>query len=175
MIERPRRAVTRFFIPLIDVLILLFCIFLLMPFLKQGEAAETPLTPDDPAAATSQTSQNDLQQQLQKARMEIARLRAEQVNPSEKFSFAALEVDGRNGLLYWYHRGQPSLIADEAAAAEVIDTEKKIAGIQKDPFLIIVLPHELTGFPTQPQLDQYTRWFRNVSFRIYNPLGDTSQ
>ena len=31
MIQMPRRSVTRFFIPLIDVLILLFCIFLLMP------------------------------------------------------------------------------------------------------------------------------------------------
>ena len=32
MIERPKRSVTYFFVPLIDVLILLFCIFLLMPF-----------------------------------------------------------------------------------------------------------------------------------------------
>ena len=32
MIKMPHRNVTRFFIPLIDVLILLFCIFLLMEF-----------------------------------------------------------------------------------------------------------------------------------------------
>ena len=42
MIRPPHRSVTRFFIPLIDVLILLFCIFLLMPYVKpvEGEAAE---------------------------------------------------------------------------------------------------------------------------------------
>ena len=40
MIVLPKRSVTRFFIPLIDVLILLFCIFLLMPFVS-GPPAET--------------------------------------------------------------------------------------------------------------------------------------
>ncbi len=40
MIERPKRSVTRFFVPLIDVLILLFCIFLLMPFVASSSEAE---------------------------------------------------------------------------------------------------------------------------------------
>ena len=38
MIQPPHRSVTRFFIPLIDVLTLLFCIFLLMPYVKPVEA-----------------------------------------------------------------------------------------------------------------------------------------
>ena len=46
MIKRPHRSVTRFFIPMIDVLILLFCIFLLMPFVSQGSNPN-----DDPEAA----------------------------------------------------------------------------------------------------------------------------
>ncbi|MBM3996182.1 MAG: hypothetical protein FJ303_18825 [Planctomycetes bacterium] len=37
MLHMPRRSVTRFFIPLIDVLILLFCIFLLMEFNSESE------------------------------------------------------------------------------------------------------------------------------------------
>ena len=36
MIQMPRRSVTRFFIPLIDVMILLFCIFLLLPVFKEN-------------------------------------------------------------------------------------------------------------------------------------------
>ena len=43
MIQFPRRSVTRFFIPLIYVLTLLFCIFLMMPAVKKvtdAEAAE---------------------------------------------------------------------------------------------------------------------------------------
>src|SRR5205807_6608680 len=37
MIKMPHRNVTRFFIPLIDVLILLFCIFLLMEFNSESK------------------------------------------------------------------------------------------------------------------------------------------
>src|SRR5262249_62187568 len=39
----PRRSVTRFFIPLIDVLTLMFCIYLLMPVMKPAaDAGESP-------------------------------------------------------------------------------------------------------------------------------------
>ena len=38
MIVLPRRSVTRFFIPMIDVLILLFCAFLLVPFSNRTDA-----------------------------------------------------------------------------------------------------------------------------------------
>src|SRR6516164_2439417 len=41
MIQLPKRSVTRFFIPLIDVLTLLFCIFLLMPLAQNSEESLT--------------------------------------------------------------------------------------------------------------------------------------
>src|SRR6516225_3918230 len=74
MIQMPRRSVTRFFIPLIDVLILLFCIFLLMPYVKpvegdvgdvtgKGTIAEPP-----PEAAPGDVAE---------LRREIERLRAD--------------------------------------------------------------------------------------------------
>jgi hypothetical protein len=46
MLEMPRRSVTRFFIPLIDVLTLLFCVFLMMPLAKVGDA-DNPRTPQE--------------------------------------------------------------------------------------------------------------------------------
>ena len=49
MITLPRRSVTRFFIPMIDVLTLLFCIFLLMPFVEK-EAGSGKLSPGEAAA-----------------------------------------------------------------------------------------------------------------------------
>ena len=49
MLEMPRRSVTRFFIPLIDVLTLLFCIFLMMPAVKRTAEAGQP--PDQQALA----------------------------------------------------------------------------------------------------------------------------
>ena len=41
MIQLPQRSVTRFFIPLIDVLTLLFCIFLVMPLAQNNEESLT--------------------------------------------------------------------------------------------------------------------------------------
>ena len=41
MIEMPRRSVTRFFIPMIDVLTLLFCIYLLMPMVSEADGGES--------------------------------------------------------------------------------------------------------------------------------------
>ena len=42
MIRLPQRSVTRFFIPLIDVLTLLFCIFLVLPLAKSPEDQPAP-------------------------------------------------------------------------------------------------------------------------------------
>jgi len=56
MIRTPKRAVTRFFIPLIDVLILLFCIFLLMPFVEKG-ATSGRLTPGEAEALRRRIAQ----------------------------------------------------------------------------------------------------------------------
>ena len=39
MLKMPQRSVTRFFIPLIDVLTLLFCIFLVMPLATDAREA----------------------------------------------------------------------------------------------------------------------------------------
>ncbi|MEN9673721.1 MAG: hypothetical protein RL553_1986, partial [Planctomycetota bacterium] len=43
MIQLPKRSVTRFFIPLIDVLILLFCVFLFLPMVGQGDTPNSSL------------------------------------------------------------------------------------------------------------------------------------
>ena len=42
MVQMPHRSVTRFFIPMIDVLILLFSIYLLMPLASKSDAESVP-------------------------------------------------------------------------------------------------------------------------------------
>src|SRR5438067_4217840 len=71
-IQMPRRSVTRFFIPLIDVLTLLFCIFLLMPLVKATEEspeAETRASKDTVIATDARQLARDYE--------ELGRLRAE--------------------------------------------------------------------------------------------------
>ena len=80
MIELPRRSVTRFFIPLIDVLTLLFCIFLLMPVMK-GKAdgpgsAESGPRPDSGLIAGDPlvTDAAELTRRITRAEQDLERL-----------------------------------------------------------------------------------------------------
>ena len=65
MIQLPRRSVTRFFIPLIDVLTLLFCIFLLMPVIRPAEESE-----GEPAAPPGTPLTTRERQELERLRQE---------------------------------------------------------------------------------------------------------
>src|SRR5437016_26454 len=107
MIQMPQRSVTRFFIPLIDVLTLLFCIYLLMPLVK-GSAESS----DDGSPRSAEEETERLRQEvarLQKEREEPERLRAEleQLRREkgqvlqQRLAVRVLEVDRANGKLYY--------------------------------------------------------------------------
>src|SRR5262249_21760640 len=105
MITPPRRAVTRFFIPLIDVLILLFCIFLLMPFVEK-EAGSGKLTPGE--AATIRRKLDELTRRVHeqgKESLEEIKARLEQAeeelsrNKADKVVVKTFQIDARDGTL----------------------------------------------------------------------------
>src|SRR6266852_2154256 len=108
MIQLPRRSVTRFFIPLIDVLLLLFCIFLLMP-LVQGSGDN----PADETEAVRQERLRKLEEELdrlrrqlrdtpQDVRAELEKLRQEKIQTlQEKLAIRVLEIDAATGKLYY--------------------------------------------------------------------------
>ncbi len=173
MIERPKRSVTRFFIPLIDVLILLFCIFLLMPFMNEPSNAasrktleQTDLTPE-----AMKKEMAGMRIDLDRARKEIKRLQSERKDPTERLSVCVLEIDAKDGSLFYYTGGDRKLVAHERDAEQIIDDHKRRSGPDKEPFFVILMPHELTGWPSRKQRDTYARWFKDVALRFDNPLG----
>src|SRR4051812_165379 len=158
MIERPKRAVTRFFVPLIDVLILLFAIFLLMPFVATPEPPEP-----DPAAPKAKTPEpelprdvKELRAELERTRREVARLRAERGNLAEHLSVKVLEIDPRDGRLYYFQEGQRVYVTTQADAESVITLHKRASGT-KEPFFLILYPRTKSGYPEQQQADDYAR------------------
>lgn len=183
MIERPRRSVTRFFIPLIDVLILLFCIFLLMPFMSQPgnvESADAQKALDKTKDLTPDQMRRmivDLQFDLDRARKVIGKLERERADPTERLSVGVLEIDPKSGGLFVYRDGERLAIADERSAESFIDEHRRRSGPGKEPFFIVLMPRELTGYPSRRQLDEYTNWFteRNVKFRFDDPLAPKPQ
>ena len=171
MIDRPKRSVTRFFVPLIDVLILLFCIFLLMPFVSTPETEPPP----DPAPRPKVVEElpkdvKELQTELERSRREVARLRAERGNLSERLSVKIVEIDPRDGRLFYLHDGERVNVTSQAAAEALITLHKRASGT-REPFFLILYPRQKSGYPEQQQADDYARWFKDVQFQFDRPFA----
>lgn len=177
MIRPPSRSVTRFFIPLIDVLILLFCIFLLMPFVGQPDAS-----PDADAADAAPLSPAELKQklldaelQLAQAAAELERLQAAAASPANRVRVRVLEIDAATGRLFAFDPDSADArleVRDQSDAQRLIDQGRRTAK-GKDVFFLLLYPRVRSGFPEQPQIEAYRRWFREVPHGFDNPWGQT--
>jgi hypothetical protein len=192
MIQFPRRSVTRFFIPLIDVLTLLFCIFLLMPMIKPaGETQEStdPLAPHlargdaarAPSARSQQTESPSLNQRdrdrseagnLEREREELERLRNEKIQVLQQRLFIrVLEIDPDTGKLYYREPDGVREIASQADALGLITRNQREAG-GRELYYLFLFPRRLTGYPEQKQLERYHNWFKGVAHGTDNPLSE---
>ena len=174
MITLPRRSVTRFFVPLIDVLILLFCIFLLMPFVS-GPA--TPESPDTKAAPKEPLPEKvvDLQRELTEARERLKRMEAAaQSRITDRLSVRVLQVGkDRNGIFVYYFDPDRQEIRTEADALKLIARQKTIAssaGGVKDVMFLIMSPRDaagnLMGYPLEQDAKTIRGWFREVPLKF---------
>ena len=200
MIQMPRRSVTRFFIPLIDVMILLFCIFLLMPIFKdaqRGGDADTLAPTEEAAELRSQNARLDqerqrlgrevtgLEQEVRRLKMnpdevakqlaELDRLRKEKIKTLQnRLVIRVLDINPDTGKLYFY---DPTKL-DEArlevtgpeTAKRLIETQRREAG-DRELYYLFVFPRRVTGFPQQRQVREYDRWFADVAHGFDSPTG----
>jgi hypothetical protein len=195
MIQFPRRSVTRFFIPLIDVLTLLFCIFLLMPMIKEtGEGQESAnpsgsdLIPsgmasrDGPAeegrpdanqpALTKADQERSESESVKKERTELEQLRTQKIEVlQQRLYIRVLEIDADTGKLYYREPDGVHEIASQADALELIARQKREAG-NRELYYLFLFPRRLTGYPEQRQLERYDNWFKPVAHGTDNPLSE---
>ena len=172
MIERPKKSVTRFFVPLIDVLILLFCIFLLMPFVSSEPKAES----EEKAKAKAKVVEpelprdvKELQAELERARREADRLKAERGNLAERLSVKVLEIDPKDGELYYYQDGARVRVQDQASAENLITVHKRASGTKEPLFMILAPRLPGSGYPSRTLEENIGRWFKDVQFRLDRP------
>jgi hypothetical protein len=185
MIQMPHRSVTRFFIPLIDVLLLLFSIFLLMPAFKgaegNSEEGQAKMSAEDQAEYIEtlkkqlEKLEKDLKEfekvrepmrELQKLRAELKRLQLEKEQALKRPTFVrVIDIDGKTGKLSFYDPANfdnPKFaIPDQKAAAELIARHKKEAG-KRLLYYQFLFPRQESGRPTQAQELEYRRWFAEV-------------
>ncbi len=166
-IPTPKRAVTRFFVPMIDVLTLLFCIFLLMPYVKPGDEAGAKAEP--PTEKTPAGDPEALKRDIEKLQKERERLVGDRDKAVRQQVVCVLEIDAETGRLY--HRGiQRQEIATQADAFALVERERR-AAIGREVYLLMLYPRELTGYPEQRQVIAYERWFADVPHGFDNPRG----
>jgi sRNA-binding carbon storage regulator CsrA len=180
MIVLPKRSVTRFFIPLIDVLTLLFCIFLLMPVVEEVQSASTA----DQNAMAEQL--RHLEEQLAKIREEggdtatlkdqVEKLR-QQLGKSikDRIAVRVLEIDGKTGALY-YNDPERIEIHKQEDAEHLIERDRRERGAgSRELYYLILYPRDRnSSYPTVAQYEQYQHWFEGVALGFDIP-GEITQ
>lgn len=175
MIEMPPRSITRFFIPMIDVLTLLFCIYLLMPIAKDPDGSESP---EDQAArelrlreleaeAAKRGVGDDLPARLRAELEQLKKLNAEALR--QRLAVRVLEVDGKTGKLY-YREPDPVEVAGPVDARRLIGRDREAQGAQKELYYLILCPRDRTSvYPTREDRMNYRQWFDGVALGYDEP------
>jgi hypothetical protein len=177
MIQLPRRSVTRFFIPLIDVMTLLFCIFLLMPIFKEGH-------PDNPDVKEREALKKELllrTQERDALQHELDLIRNRPALPlTERVVVKTLDVDPASGRLFYYEPGTQakrtevtekgegnSVRAADLIARHQRELATRFKGRRDRPELLYVIIYPRGGaFPTLEQHTNIRQWFAAVPYVI---------
>lgn len=152
---------------MIDVLILMFCIFLLMPVTTGTDNAEAPKT-DAVEAEKLPTDVQELQKQLAQFKEENKRLKAEKGDLGNRLSVRVLEIDAVTGGLFAWRDREREVVNSQQAAERVIFLHRQ-ASAGKDVYFLILYPREASGYPVTQQVRQYRQWFANVPFGFDSP------
>jgi len=160
MIRPPHRSVTRFFIPMIDVLTLLFCIFLLMPYVRPSEADADDMIAVAPAPEPPPSEMATLQRELQQSQDERSRLQQRLDEVLKRLAIRVLEIDADTGRLYYYDPDRKE-IATEAQAQILIERERQRAA-GRSLYFLFLMPRGNVRYPLRQQEETYQRWFRDV-------------
>src|SRR5580765_6059510 len=108
---------------MIDVLTLLFCIFLLMPYVKPGDEGGDKA---DPQADKAAIDPDALKREMEKLQRERERLAGDREKTLRHQVVCVLDIDAASGKLF--HRGFPRQeIAVQADAFVLIERERASA------------------------------------------------
>jgi hypothetical protein len=159
MIQMPRRSVTRFFIPLIDVLTLLFCIFLLMPLVKAPAQVpeEGPSRPPEQGSEGQRPDSNPARKEGDETPEERARLL------QQRLTVRVLEIDPVTGKLF-YNDPERTELRNEADAHALIERDRRAtAGGGRDLYYLILYPRDPNSpFPLASRKRTYDNWLKGV-------------
>lgn len=169
MIQLPERAVTRFFVPLIDVLILLFCIFLLLPFVSAPA--------DTKSAADAPVELEALRERLKKTEDALDKERDRAKNPTaaaQETTVWLIDINEKTGAMTHAALDGPpgarSPIASPADASNFILRTKAQTNRRQVKY-VFVCPRTPSGYPDKATLANIAKWFAGEAVTIDNPFA----
>jgi hypothetical protein len=192
MIEMPKRSVTRFFIPLVDIMMLLFSMFLLLPIIEssgqgtEGKPADDVKKENQSLKETVALLQKqvrgladevtllrkfaDPQISLEQLKKEIENLRKTKIDVLQKRLFLQVVAfdPNRDDLVYFERSPEPKtkVLAGPKEINKLVEQHEKQAqenGL--DLFYVLLLPPAPRG-PTEAQLRQWEKWFGDVPHQV---------
>ena len=180
MIHMPRRSVTRFFIPLIDVLILLFCIFLLMEFdthaevdkqveivSEQYESIEVLQAELELRTAELRRFEEDRPKlnELAKLREELEQLRrASQRDLQRSVVVRIIDVEAKDGSIFFFDGPKEPIlkIAGPKDAQALIERHRAEAQ-GRQIYYYFLYPRDKRFVTTVGQEQDYREWFKGAA------------
>ena len=177
MLDMPRRSVTRFFIPLIDVLTLLFCVFLVMPLAKSSNEDAAPSTAEELKKLQAELDRlrSIGADEPEKVRKELEELRlAKSAALVDRIFVQVLEIDGSNGeLSYRGERGRTA-IKTENDIKQLLEADRRRSAGKREVIYQILYPADpFSRFPTSGQRRIIEGWFVNnmAAHKFVNPAA----
>jgi hypothetical protein len=176
MIEMPRRSVTRFFIPLIDVLTLLFCIFLVMPLAKDADAAAVARREQEHVQgleaeiAKLKREGFDLPEKLKKERAELKeereRFRERWVDVLQRrMEVRVLEIDPDRGILF-YHGPRRADLPTREDVRKLIEGDREGEGPREMVYLVLFPRDGRLGAFDLGRRGEYEEWFKGAVLKF---------
>lgn len=169
MIEMPSRSITRFFVPMIDVLTLLFCIYLLMPMVSDpsGESEASRLERERLLRQLEDERAKGKTDFTEKQLADLERLRREKAQAlKSRLNVRVLEIDAADGKLYYRGlKGARVEVRSQADAHELIKLDQERTGAERrELFYLVLYPRDpKSAFPTVGQKRTYDAWFADVA------------
>jgi hypothetical protein len=174
MLQMPRRSVTRFFIPLIDVLTLLFCIFLMMPAVKKVSEAEaaSPGEKGRPTPEQLDEREKAVAEKERELRQELSRVRRDAADQVLSGLYTRVfEIDPKTGELFYWDPDRVNVAGPEQVR-DLLRRDQNRAGPGHEIYYAIMAPHDPTSsYPLKSQLKDYDeKWFADVKHSVYSPF-----
>ncbi len=182
----PGHSPFRFLIPLIDVLLVLFGLFMIVQVMQKAPKDENEKVTQNPEKMLSHTLDNA--HQVEELRKKLKDLTQKLASERESLRFtSSMELSGMLAVsVIQIHPGDGHLFLDdgqtirtEAQAHAYIEADRArqsntVAGAEKKLVYLLRFPRTESLFPTRKQEREYQRWFKGTVLSS-DPAPSTNQ